>query len=165
MAKNGTKVTLRARLQNTRESGSKRTFLELRQKIHTVQAIVSVEEGKISKQMVKFINSVNPESLVLIEGTVALPLELVKSCTVQDVELHIEKFHLESSAVRLPFSLEDASRPEKDFEEDPALVKVNLDTRLNHRIIDLRVSTSNSPNPSFFLRLRQIRLYSGCRGP
>ena len=42
---------------------------------------------------------------------------------------------------RLPFSVEDANRPE--IESDSAEVqykRVLLETRLNHRIIDLRVS-------------------------
>jgi aspartyl/asparaginyl-tRNA synthetase len=140
---NGTKVLLRARLQNKRESGNKLTFIELRQKIHTVQALVCVDETMISKQMVKFINGINPESLVLIEATVALPIEAIKSCTVHDVELKIEKLWLESGAARLPFSLEDASRSDLEFEKDPTLVKVALDTRLNNRIIDLRVCLKN----------------------
>ena len=42
---------------------------------------------------------------------------------------------------RLPFTLEDASRPEADFEkEDAQFNKVLLDTRLNNRVLDLRVS-------------------------
>jgi aspartyl-tRNA synthetase len=45
---------------------------------------------------------------------------------------------------RLPFSIEDASRPESEFEkEDTQFTKVLLDTRLNNRIIDLRVRLSN----------------------
>lgn len=132
-------VILRARLQNKRESGNKRTFLELRQKTHTIQAIISVEEGAISKQMVKFVNGISPESLVLVEAIVASPLDLVKSCSVQNVELQIQKIHVVSEAARLPFTLEDASRSELDFEKDPQLARVNIDTRLNNRVIDLRV--------------------------
>jgi aspartyl/asparaginyl-tRNA synthetase len=135
----GERVILRARLQNKRESGNKLTFLELRQKIHTVQALVCVDETMITKQMVKFVNGINPESLILIEATVAAPLESIKSCTVHDVELKIEKLHIESDAARLPFSLEDATRSDLELENDPTLSRVALDTRLNNRIIDLRV--------------------------
>lgn len=47
---------------------------------------------------------------------------------------------------RLPFSIEDASRPESEFEkEDTQFTKVLLDTRLNNRIIDLRVRLSSHP--------------------
>ena len=42
----------------------------------------------------------------------------------------------------LPFQLEDASRPDKEFErEDVQFSKVNLQTRLDNRVIDLRVSS------------------------
>lgn len=40
----------------------------------------------------------------------------------------------------LPLNIEDASRPEKDFEApDTQLVRVGLDTRLDWRWLDLRV--------------------------
>jgi hypothetical protein len=58
-----------------------------------------------------------------------------------------------SDATRLPFSLEDASRPEPEFTEDSGFSKVNLDTRLNHRVIDLRVSFS------FFLIKNILRIF------
>jgi hypothetical protein len=42
---------------------------------------------------------------------------------------------------RLPFSIDDASRPdgEKDENPDAQFNRVLLDTRLNNRVIDLRV--------------------------
>ena len=42
---------------------------------------------------------------------------------------------------RLPFSVEDANRPETESDSAEVQYKrVLLETRLNHRIIDLRVS-------------------------
>lgn len=49
-----------------------------------------------------------------------------------------------SEALRLPFTLEDASRPSADFIADPTLSKVALDTRLNHRTIDLRTPANQA---------------------
>jgi aspartyl-tRNA synthetase len=40
---------------------------------------------------------------------------------------------------RLPFSLEDASRSETAPEVEGQFSKVLLDTRLNNRVVDLRV--------------------------
>jgi aspartyl-tRNA synthetase len=47
---------------------------------------------------------------------------------------------------RLPITLEDASRPEEAAEDDAetGVVRVNLDTRLDHRIIDLRTVTNQA---------------------
>jgi hypothetical protein len=46
---------------------------------------------------------------------------------------------------KLPFTLEDASRTEEDVEKSKAegviSATVLLDTRLDHRVIDLRVSS------------------------
>jgi aspartyl/asparaginyl-tRNA synthetase len=70
-------------------------FLVFRQQSTTVQALIQVEPELVSKKMVRFAESINPESIVLVEGTVQKPLELVKSCTVQDAEIKIRKVRLE----------------------------------------------------------------------
>lgn len=64
-------------------------FLVLRQKIDTVQAILTVEEEKVSKRMVKWASGLPDESIVLVEGIVDEPKEEVKSVTVGDVEIKI----------------------------------------------------------------------------
>jgi hypothetical protein len=44
---------------------------------------------------------------------------------------------------QLPFSLIDASRPDADFERPGSQFnRVHFDTRLNNRVVDLRVSPS-----------------------
>lgn len=69
-------------------------FLTLRQRTDTVQALVSVSEGKVSKQMVKWAADLQVESIVLVEGTVTLPPEIIKSATVGNVELHVDQVSL-----------------------------------------------------------------------
>lgn len=56
--------------------------------------------------------------------------------------MKIKQLHVIAEAEqRLPFSLEDASRPEAEMEkEDAQFSRVALDTRLNNRVLDLRVS-------------------------
>ena len=49
----GKKVIMRARLQASRLTGTKHLFITLRQRISTVQGVLSVKEGVISKQMLK----------------------------------------------------------------------------------------------------------------
>ncbi|KAJ3397458.1 aspartate--tRNA ligase dps1 [Lobulomyces angularis] len=137
-------ILMRARIQTSRLTGTKRVFLTLRQRTHTVQAILSVEEGIISKQMLKFVAGISSESLVLLEAKVLKPEELVKSCTLQNVELHITKLHVISASERLPFTMEDASRSEVELENDATLASVKLDTRLNNRVVDLRTSTNQA---------------------
>lgn len=89
-SKVGQKVLLRARIQTSRATG-KMVFLVLRQRIDTIQAILSLQEGKVSKPMVKWVSGLPDESIVLVEAIVEKSQEEVKSATVKDVELQVEQ--------------------------------------------------------------------------
>lgn len=135
---------MRARVHSTRGTG-KQCFLVLRQQNATIQALVAVSET-VSKQMVKFATNLNKESVVDITGTLIRVTSKVESCTQNDVEIHVETLRVISqSRPRLPLSIDDASRPEELLEsEDASFVRVNLDTRLDHRVIDLRTITNHA---------------------
>ena len=145
------RVLLRGRLHTKRVKGG-RAFLILRQKDATVQGLVSVNETTVSKPMIKFISTVPNESIIDIEGTIEPVEEEIHSCTQKFLEIHVDQFYVISkSAERLPFSIEDASRPEAETEEEdaaegdgPKAVRVNLDTRLDNRIIDLRTISNQA---------------------
>lgn len=62
-------------------------FLKLRQRTDSVQALLSVEEGKVSKLMVKWAAGLSSENIVLVEGIVQKSPEEVKDATIKDVEL------------------------------------------------------------------------------
>ena len=66
-------------------------FLNLRQRDNSVQALMQVTEGHVSKQMVKWAGSLSVESIVLVEGIVKRSPELIKSATVDDIEIHISE--------------------------------------------------------------------------
>lgn len=66
-------------------------FVVLRQQDHTIQGLVVVEPEAVSKKMVRWVESINDESIVLVEGVVQKAKEPVKSCTVHEVELKIRK--------------------------------------------------------------------------
>ncbi|KAF5356230.1 hypothetical protein D9756_003807 [Leucocoprinus leucothites] len=144
--RDGETALFRARVHTSRAQGSKMVFLNLRQGTESVQALAVVTPEKISKQMVKWIASLADESIVLVEGVVHKSPEPIKSATVSDVEVHITKVHLISGVEgRLPFSLDDASRPETEVEaSDVQFNRVLLDTRLSNRVIDLRTQTNHA---------------------
>lgn len=48
----------------------------------------------MSKQMVKWVASLQDESIVLVEGTVTVPPEVIKSATVGNVEIHVNQVGL-----------------------------------------------------------------------
>ncbi|EGW34345.1 uncharacterized protein SPAPADRAFT_59754 [Spathaspora passalidarum NRRL Y-27907] len=123
-------------------------FLTLRQQTDLIQALVrtnkETDDKAISKRMVKWAGSINLESIVLIEGKVSKVDELIKSATVQDVEIQIEKIYtIQETPEQLPLLLEDASRSDAEAEAK-GLPIVNLDTRLDARVIDLRTPTNQA---------------------
>lgn len=142
----GDTVLFRARVHNSRAQGNKMCFLNLRQRTESVQALLVVTPEKVSKQMVKWAAGLATESIVLVEGVVEKVAEPIKSASVSDVEVHINTLYLISGVDgRLPFSVEDANRPEAELEaENSQYNRVLLETRLNNRVVDLRTQTNQA---------------------
>eukprot|EP00736_Rhodelphis_marinus_P001229 Rmarinus@m.29069 len=137
-------VWIRARLFTTRSKG-KAAFIVLREAVATVQGTVFVDEEKgISKEFVKFAAQVPPESIVDVKAVISAAPSPIESCSQMDVELEVRRMYVVSKASPdLPFSLEDASRSERDFqlaESDPTkqYARVGQDIRLNNRVLDVR---------------------------
>lgn len=82
----GKTVVIRARVHTLRGQGNK-VFLKLRQRTDSVQALLSVEDKKVSKLMVKWAAGLTSESIVLVEGIVQKSPEEIKDATIKDVEL------------------------------------------------------------------------------
>jgi len=136
-------VWIRARLHTTRAKG-KQCFVVLRQGKSTLQGIVFVGTS-VSKQMLKFVANVAKESIVDIKGIVQKVSKSVESCTQSDVELNCQEFWVVSlSEPRLPLQIDDAARPITEEGEDSLNIRVNQDTRLDNRILDLRTSTNQA---------------------
>lgn len=143
-ANDGEEVVLRARVHTSRKQGATMVFVSLRQQSALIQALLKSDNEVVSKQMVKWAGSVNLESIVLVHGIVRKVDEPVKSATVQDVEIHITKiFTIAEAPLQLPMLIEDASRSDADAEA-AGLPVVNLDTRLDARVIDLRTVTNQA---------------------
>ncbi|GAV52027.1 hypothetical protein ZYGR_0AG00180 [Zygosaccharomyces rouxii] len=141
----GRHVLFRARVHNTRQQGATLAFLTLRQQSELIQALVKANsDGSVSKNMVKWAGSLNLESIVLVRGVVHKVSEPIKSATVSHLEVHVTDLHIISETPsELPILLEDASRSEAEAEA-AGLPVVNLDTRLDNRVIDLRTLTNQA---------------------
>jgi len=94
----GKTVVIRARVHTLRGQGNK-VFLKLRQRTDSVQALLSVQEGKVSKLMVKWASSLSDESIVLVEGTVQKSPEEIKGATIKDVELMVSRVRTSTEAL------------------------------------------------------------------
>lgn len=143
-------ITFRCWVENARVQSAKLAFLNLRQGLNTVQAVVAASD-KLSKQMVKFCGNVSTESTLVVTGLVKRVKEPIKSATIKDFEIHIQKLFIEVKAeVPLPLQVEDAERPLPTVEEGEQTEEgserplVSLNTRLNNRTIDLRAKINQA---------------------
>ncbi|ODQ65416.1 aspartyl-tRNA synthetase [Nadsonia fulvescens var. elongata DSM 6958] len=137
-------VVFRARVHTSRLQGNKMCFLSLRQQENLIQGLITVNPTTISKQLVKWAGSISLESIVLVHGIVAATPEPVTSATIQDAEIRITKIYtIAETPSQLPILIEDASRSEAEAEA-AGLPVVNLDTRLDARVIDLRTTTNQA---------------------
>ncbi|KAJ0967316.1 hypothetical protein J5N97_024233 [Dioscorea zingiberensis] len=144
----GSTVLLRGYAQTIRPVSKKMAFLVVRNSMSTVQCILTVGEDCGSPQMVKFATGLSRESIIDVEGVVSIPKDPIKGAT-QQVEIQVRKLYCVNRAVpNLPFNLEDAARSEREFEKAEAtgeqLVRVGQDTRLNHRVLDLRTPANQA---------------------
>lgn len=143
-ANDGEEVVFRARAHNSRQQGATMAFLTFRQQLNLVQGLIKANGESVSKQMVKWAGGINLESIVLVHGIVRKVDEPIKSATVQDAEIHVTKiFTIQETPEQLPMLIEDASRSDADAEA-AGLPVVNLDTRLDARVIDLRTPTNQA---------------------
>ncbi|KAK3898502.1 aspartyl-tRNA synthetase [Staphylotrichum tortipilum] len=127
----GKTIELRAWIQNARMQGAKMAFVELREEgTWSIQGIVSAnQEGTpVSRQMVKWVGAIAPESFVVVEATVAKPLDPVKSCRVTGYELHITKCFVHAAAPSvLGMTLAAANRPIANFSDEEAPVEEGVE--------------------------------------
>ncbi|WAR64000.1 hypothetical protein PtB15_16B159 [Puccinia triticina] len=142
----GQRVRIQARVHNSRSQSAKLSFLVLRQQTATLQAILAITETSVSKQMIKWAIGIPLESIVVVEGHLQAPVEDVKTCSQSKLEIKLEQiFLLAEAPAKLPFLLEDASRPVDLLpKEGEQFVTVGTDTRLDNRVLDLRTPVNQA---------------------
>ncbi|XP_072937565.1 aspartate--tRNA ligase, cytoplasmic [Epargyreus clarus] len=141
----GRDVWVRARLHTSRAKG-KQCFAVLRQSSSTVQLLVSVsDERAVSKQMVKFTGNITKESIIDVNAKVVRTSSPVESCSIQSVELLGAAVWVVSAAKQqLPLQIEDAARPDNNDDPESLKIRVNQDTRLDNRVLDLRTPANQA---------------------
>lgn len=151
--KPGDQVWIRGRLHSIRVKGGS-CFLVLRQdSFHTVQACFfktknqQPDKGDESSPMIDYLKSLTLESVVDIKGT--LVAAQVKSCTVRNLELSMERVYTVSKAdAVLPFLVEDASRSDAEIDASQSterpFPRLGQEIRLDHRWMDLRAPANNA---------------------
>jgi len=145
----GEGIWLRGRLDSIRVKGGS-CFLVLRQNSYnTLQALFfkDKEQPEFSQKMLKYLKSLTVESIIDVYGVLASAE--VKSCSVQNLELQIQRIHSVTKADPiLPFLVEDAARSEEEVEKsqdtERPFPRLGQELRLDHRWMDLRTPANNS---------------------
>jgi aspartyl-tRNA synthetase len=119
---------------------------------HKKQLVLFSDDVTVSRNMVKYASNLPRESVVDVEGVVTVPSTPVSGCTQSGIELKAATIRAISRAEPLPFDLADAARPEGEVAAAstsadggegataaPAGPTVAIDTRLDARVVDLRV--------------------------
>lgn len=168
----GQHLWIRGRLHSSRCKG-KQAFFVLRQQHFTIQAILRVSEGtSVTKEMINFAAGISKESIIDVFGLVKQSPVKIESCSQSDVELELSQlFVVSRSDARLAVQIEDLSRSEAeivaemeklklkadqargkknaaaaagDASKEVLTIRVDQDTRLNNRVIDLRTVTNQA---------------------
>ncbi|VDP96154.1 unnamed protein product [Echinostoma caproni] len=133
-------VWIRGRLHRSRMKG-KLCFFVVRFQDFRVQNVLSVSP-ETPKEMLTFVAGISKESIVDVYGCVKTSPVVIEGCHPDKVEIHAERVYVVSAALpTLPLQIEDAMRAEDD---ETALSRVNQDTRLDNRCIDLRTPVNQA---------------------
>lgn len=161
----GKRVWVRARVHTVRGT-AKSCFLLLRDREEFMQACGFVG-GRLTKDMVRYVNSLPKESVVEVCGLLQAVSNPIKTASPlhQNLEIHLEKIYCASrAAVPLPLQVEDAMRADSAYEatgaegEQAAFVRPGRDTRLDNRFIDLRTPANQA---IFKIRARVASAFRG----
>lgn len=106
-------------------------FLILRQQLSSVQCII-LKSPEIPKEKIKELGSIPNESLIELTGSVS-KCEKPTTCSLNDLEIKISSFKLLSKSESLPFTYEEGLGPDR----------VSLKTRLDNRVMDLRLPVNH----------------------
>ena len=142
----GKEILMTARLHIVRRMGAKLVFLIFREELSTFQGVMHEKAGERSLAMIQWAEHIRIGSIVRVHGTVQAPQAPVQSCTLHDIELHVDQLHvLVRREDPVPFSVYEAeiSTTEEDHTEGRHS-HIPDRTRLNNRILDLRTATSQS---------------------
>lgn len=143
----GDEVFFRARIHTIRKMSSKLAFLVLRQQTTTIQGVLQEEDQIISTHMVRWVEHLPHELVVLVNGTLQKPSTEIHSASIHNIEILITRLHLVAQPVKpLPFDIYEAEEVELKHkqENNNAASIVNDRMRLSNRLIDLRTPTSQS---------------------
>jgi len=145
----GTVVVFRARIHHIRPKSANLAFIVFRQHYNTVQGVLTVRQGQISQNMVRWTERLPRETTVLVKGILQTPKskdQEVHSATIHQVEVLIDQIFVVGTVTEpLPVHVEDIDRALLHTNAGgDAAVSISNQTRLENRLIDLRGDASQA---------------------
>ncbi|KAI1206510.1 aspartyl-tRNA synthetase [Annulohypoxylon truncatum] len=141
----GQTISFNARLHHVRSVSSKLAFILLRQQVDTVQGVLQVREGAVSENFVRWAEHLNTECVVHVQGTVREPPEHIKTCSIHDLEIHIDSMHV-LVQVEDPLAIDvyNMEQVEEKDESHETQLAVSNRVRSANRILFLRTPVMQS---------------------
>ncbi|EXJ85959.1 aspartyl-tRNA synthetase [Capronia coronata CBS 617.96] len=134
----GQEVTFRARIHLVRHMSAKLAFVIFREQTTTVQGVLSMKQGQISENMVRWAHHIRSGTIVVVKARVKEPEQTVKSSSAHHLELEIMEMHIVSARTSpVPFSVYEAEAATDGH-------SIADRVRLANRILDLRTPTSQA---------------------
>ncbi|KAI1434472.1 aspartyl-tRNA synthetase [Xylaria sp. CBS 124048] len=133
VARVDTMINFTARVHHTRNVSAKLAFIILRQSTDTIQAVLVVREGVVSEQFVRWAEHLYAECIVHVRGRLRTPPEKVRSCSIHELEVLVDKMHV-IVPVQNPLHVDVFAMDQK--EENP-------ETHESQLAISSRVRTAN----------------------
>jgi aspartyl/asparaginyl-tRNA synthetase len=66
-------------------------FFTFRQQGASIQGLLAADDQQVSRPMIKWAQALPRETIVLVQGIVQKPVEPIKSTTVGDAEIKVQK--------------------------------------------------------------------------
>jgi aspartyl-tRNA synthetase len=141
----GKTISFTARVHHTRNVSAKLAFILLRQSTTTIQAVLEVREGVVSEQFVRWAEHLYTECIVHVHGELRAPPDQVKSCSVHDLELRIDRMHVIVS-VDSPLDIDvfGMDQTEENPETHEKQLAVSGRVRTANRVVFLRTPVMQS---------------------
>ncbi|KAI9708574.1 MAG: hypothetical protein M1820_003792 [Bogoriella megaspora] len=136
----------RCSIDNARVQSTKLAFLVVSEWLESIQLVVMEDKENVSRHMVKYAGNIPSQSLCVVHGIVKRTAEKIKSASIQDFEVHVQKIYVDNKAhTPLPLQPADSERalPSETNKEDTNSPLVSLNTRLDHRALDLRAKVNH----------------------
>lgn len=141
----GQAIGFTARLHHARALSAKLVFLLFRQQIDTIQGVLEVSEGAVTEDFVHWVQRLHPESIVRVQGRLRRAPEPVKTCSIHELELVVDRIHVVVLVKEpLPVNVYDMGKTEKGEESGQTRLAVSNRVRVANRIPFLRAPATQS---------------------